>query len=194
VLENIRRARKGDFTFYFGDPLYVKYFSAWGKKEKTYLLERWDELQGVPKKTSGMQKVLHLMGLRRKTTSIAGEHNYGLQQHEPKEKDENKTDVPSNGFIIHGSADELRKLLFDEIKKQLRSDQYSEAEQQKRIEEYTKKLVQVHGLVGDEISERVIYIMSLNGSVKKMMADLDVHTPEEIARRLSHHYSLQKAN
>ncbi len=186
VLEDIRRRRKGDFTFYFGDPLYVKYFSAWGKKEKSYLQEKWDELQNIPKKTSGLQKALHLIGLRKKSAgNIAGEHNYGLPQREPEE--------PHNGYIIHGSTDELRKLLFDKIKNHLGSNQRSGVEQQKGVEEYMGKLLQVHGLVGNEISERVIYMMTLNGSVRKVIEDLDAYTPEELAQRAIHYHGLQKA-
>jgi anaerobic magnesium-protoporphyrin IX monomethyl ester cyclase len=45
VLESIRVARKGKFTFYFGDPMYVKYFSSWTKADREYLFQSWARLE-----------------------------------------------------------------------------------------------------------------------------------------------------
>ena len=67
VLESIRIARKGDFTFYFGDPLYVKYFSSWTKKDKEFLMKSWEKLENpaeyLSKQNKSINKLLKFFGL-----------------------------------------------------------------------------------------------------------------------------------
>jgi len=193
VLEGIRRERKGEFTFYFGDPLYVKYFTAWGKKEKEYLLRKWDELQGIPSKPTRWQKVLHFLGIA--TTNgraIAGQHNYALPQTDPDDKAGDAAET-ADEIIVDGSAEELRERFHAKIKKQLsEANHCSSGEQERKMGEYIAKVQRVYELVADRVPEEVVYAMSLKGDIVQIMGDLHSCVPEELARRIVHLYQFRK--
>jgi hypothetical protein len=44
VLENIRVSRS-DFTYFVGDPMYVKYFTSWTDKDRRWLTRQWKHLE-----------------------------------------------------------------------------------------------------------------------------------------------------
>ncbi|HXH18355.1 MAG TPA: radical SAM protein [Chitinophagales bacterium] len=193
VLEEIRRVRKGEFTFYFGDPLYVKYFSAWGKKEKEYLFRRWDELQGILRKETGLQRVLHFFKMGKiNGCSIAAQHNYALHQADP-DADEKPAVVESvKELIIDGSADELRARLYAKMKNWLSLSNHRSEEQERILEEYKDKIQRVYALVADRIPEEIAYAMSLQGDTDKLISDLNSCSCEVLAKRITHLYQFLK--
>jgi hypothetical protein len=167
----------------FGDPLYVKYFSAWGKKEKAYLLERWDELQGVPRKITRWQKALRSIGIGR--ARIAAQHNYGLHQ----TKSEEAVQAIVEEMKIEGTPEQLRALFFERIRKHLSKANHRNAEQQeKKMDEYTGKVEQAHRLVNGRVPERELFAMSLKGPVAQVIDDLETCSPEELCERILQSY------
>ena len=174
VLETTRRARKGNFTFYFGDPLYVKYFSSWTNKDKSFLLARWDELQGIQREATGFRKMLHLLGLE-KPKPIAVNAKEGFYEPHKEEKTIN----------IDGTADELRQRLFDNIKALLASvNGKSAEEQQRKLEEYKEKIQQSYQLSSAKIAEDLFYALALSGPLPRMLRDIDASTSEELSKEL----------
>ena len=179
VLETTRQSRKGNFTFYFGDPLYVKYFSSWSKKDKSLLLDRWAELEEKPRELKGFKKVLHLLGIETSTSpriSInANERFYGPTKDEDIEEE----------IVITETADELKKHLFEKIKNHLLSaNGRSEEEQQQKLEEYKDKLQRVYQLSAHVISEDRFYTYTLKGSFEKMLNDVETTSAYELYKHL----------
>lgn len=174
VLETTRRARKGKFTFYFGDPLYVKYFSSWTNKDKSFLLARWDELQGIQREATGFRKILHLLG-KEKTKPVAINAKEGFYE-PPKEEWEIKID---------GTATELSQRLFDKIKTHLESANGRSVEEQKqKLVEYKAKIKLAYQFSSATIAEDMFYARALSGPLPKMLRDIDANSSEELSKQL----------
>ncbi len=177
LLETTRKSSKGKFSFHFGDPLYVKYFSSWTARDKTFLFNKWDELQGVYHEPTGFKKVLHFFGIEKNlptSTVNAKEGFYDIQQIE-KERE----------LVVDGTIEELRERLFEKISSHLGiENNKSEAEQQKVLKEYKNKLQIIINLSSESIPEDVLYAMTLHGPLSVLLIDLDTISPEENSKRI----------
>jgi radical SAM superfamily enzyme YgiQ (UPF0313 family) len=168
VLETTRRARKGEFTFHFGDPLYVKYFNSWTPKDKEFLLNSWEKLENpelYANKQNGIKKVLQFFGL--------GEREAPKPVKKPAKKD----------VLAIDDLQEMKDKLFSRITTHLSEDQSTTAsEVESKLEHYKDYIDQVKLHLNDNITEDILFAMALRGPVKIMLTDFDTHAPEYIAQ------------
>ena len=177
VLESIRIARKGDFTFYFGDPLYVKYFSSWTKKDKEFLMKSWEKLENpaeyLSKQNKSINKLLKFFGLGNKTI----------------EKEIEKL-VPKKDLLEVGDLDEMRDNFFIRIKDHLsRTSDLSPADIDAKMEYYKEYFENVKLHLNDNVSEDILYALALKDTVQTTLAAIDTHAPEYIAQLVVEHAS-----
>ncbi len=174
VLESIRIARKGDFTFYFGDPLYVKYFSSWTKKDKAQLLDAWERIEHplqYKTKRKGVGRWLELLGVAQKEEAPVQQ----LTQNTFVEKVELKV----------GEINEMRNRLYGNIENHLsKIDSISTEEKAKKLEHYKTCIENIKAHLNDNISEDILLAMALQGRVDEMLRNLDMHAAEYIAQQV----------
>lgn len=168
VLEATRKARKGEFTFYFGDPLYVKYFSSWTAKDKEFLLRSWEKLENPElyvDKPNGIKKVLQFLGIGEKEPVIAAR--------KPAKKE----------VLTVGDLQEMKEKLFARITRHLTEvDSVTPSDAEVKVVYIRGYIDQVKLHLNDNITEDILYAMALQGPVKNMLADFDTHAPEYIAQ------------
>jgi hypothetical protein len=177
VLETIRKSRKGNFTYMFGDPLYVKYFSTWTQKDKSFLLTAWDELQGIQYAPKGFKKVLRLLGIEKdkKSTRINAKEGFYELAKSTEEKE----------LVIDGTASELRERLFEKIKNHLQTaNGRSEKELQQKLEDYENKIHRIVKITIDYVPDDVIYASTFLQPLPRLLTELDNDRPEEISERI----------
>jgi hypothetical protein len=173
VLETTRRARKGSFSFHVGDPLYVKYFSAWGKNEKAFLFERWDELQGMQREPTGFKKVFHLLGVAKNKTKDLGEVEGFYSQPRLEEK-----------IVIDKTAAEFRDQLFEKIKNHLQAANGRSTEEiEAKLSKYISEIEKTATLTSPHIEEDVFYAFAVKVPLKGMLDDLDKGVSAEVNSR-----------
>lgn len=172
VLETIRKSRKGAFSFHFGDPLYVKYFTKWGRNEKSFLFDRWAELEEGVTKPKGLAKLMHVLGFTKANSVQAIDGFYTAEKTE--------------GILrIRNTSEELREQLYEKIKVHLiNSNGRSPEEQNNKLTDYKIKLQNVISLTSPTVPENVFFAISLKGSIEKMLSDLDSISPDELSDRV----------
>ncbi|MCX6198752.1 MAG: radical SAM protein [Bacteroidetes bacterium] len=172
VLETTRKARKGNFSYHFGDPLYVKYFTTWTKQDKEFLLDCWAELEGTTVPPTGFKKVLHLLGIEKKNTRYS----------------KYKSMVHHNDTLeleITGTADELREKLLEKIKNHLQKANGRSVEEQEQLAQtYIIKVEEIATLTSPTVTGDIVYAMALRGSLAGMLAELDSCSAEELSGRI----------
>lgn len=178
VLETTRKARKGNFSYHFGDPLYVKYFATWTKQDKEFLLDCWAELEGTTVPLTGFKKVLHILGVEKRNNRYS----------------KYKSVVHNNNTLeleVTGTADELRKKLFEKIKNHLEhANGRSLNEQAEKLELYKTKILEVVKASSIFYPEKIIYGLSLKADITSMLSDLDSVPSEELSSRITHQMKL----
>ncbi len=174
VLESIRVARKGEFSYYFGDPLYVKYFSSWSKGDKQFLLEAWESLENPEgykaKHGTGLNKLLRYIGIGAKEVAVQP-----LLQSSFIER----TELPV------GEINEMRAELYNRIENHLaKMEPLTANEKQTKLEFYKTNFENVKIHLTDNITEDILIAMALQAPMVGMLHDLDTHAPEYIAFRV----------
>jgi hypothetical protein len=168
VLESIRVAREGAFTFHVGDPFYVKYFSSWTPKDKKFLLKSWEMLENpnlYMSRQNGFKKVLNFFGVGNPESDKVAE------------KLSKKEDLEI------GEINEMRERFFMRISSYLAQiDTLSEAERESKLEQYRKYFEDVKLHLNDNVSEDILFAMALKGSIQVLLNDIDTHAPEYIAQ------------
>ncbi|HLP22405.1 MAG TPA: radical SAM protein, partial [Chitinophagales bacterium] len=174
VLEAIRVARKGAFSFYFGDPLYVKYFTSWTKKDKQLLLDSWEKIEdpiGYQHRRKGFGKWLRLLGIKQSEPTIEE------QVARPIVVEKLKLEI--------GPTEEMKAQIFERIKKHLDQQIDLTAEEKAaKFEFYTTFLSSLKVHLNDNVSEEVMWAMSLLSPVQEIVKNLDMHAPEYIAQQV----------
>lgn len=174
VLESIRIARKGAFTYNFGDPLYVKYFKSWTLKDKQLLLDSWERLEDPIKYKARHQnpisKLLKVIGLGEKEQPVQS-----LIQPAYVEKK-----------VLHiGTIESMREELYSRVKAQIAKDTaLTETEQADKLQHYINIIEGIKIHLTDNITEDLFFALSLTGDMRNMLYDLDTHAPEYIAQRV----------
>lgn len=177
VLESIRVARKGAFTYYFGDPLYVKYFKSWTLRDKEYLLKNWERLENIyndepSAKPSAIKKIFSFIGLK----SVDQE----LKKSAEKVVISEKLEV--------GDLAQMKEKLSKRIEKVLLQNKVlSAAEVQEKRDFYMRYIDEVKVHLNDNVTEEILYSLTLKGDVERMIEDLDTHAPEYLAQRVVEH-------
>jgi hypothetical protein len=167
VLETIRKARKGAFTFHFGDPLYVKYFSTWTQKDKDFLFDAWERLESPAEyaaRPRGIRKVLNFLGVAKK---VVPQKTKDLSTHET---------------IRIGDLDTMKEHLFNRIESHLSKGEVSPEEVSAKVEHYKAFFDQVVLHLNDNVSEDFLFALALKGPVDVLVADIDTHAPEYIGQ------------
>lgn len=184
VLEPIRKARRGSFTMRVGDPLYVKYFTSWTKRDKELLLDSWEKIEAPElykaKHTSIFNKALKALGFKNE----AGEQNFA--EPTPVKKKEN---LPIK------ELSEMKKELYGKIRQYLaKSEKLSAKELEEKMTHYISCIENTKIHLTDNITEEIFFALALQGDdIRVMLEDLDTHAPEYIAQRIleaSVHYIL----
>ncbi|HLP52958.1 MAG TPA: radical SAM protein [Chitinophagales bacterium] len=174
VLEAIRVARKGEFSFYFGDPLYVKYFSSWTKKDKQLLLESWEKIEdpiGYQNRRKGFGKWLRILGIKQDESNLA-EHVSRVPVYEkPK--------------LEIGETNDMRQKVFARIWQQLETQKDMAAgDKELKFEQYKTTINSLKVHLNDNVSEDVMLAMSLVSPIEEILKNLDMHAPEYIAQQV----------
>ena len=169
VLETIRKARKGEFSFYFGDPLYVKYFSSWTPKDKEFLLKSWEILENpniyLAKQKNGFNRVLKFFGFNSKV------ENDVIKKTAPKE------------ILEIGDINEMRAKLFNRINDHLaKNSSLSPVDRDAKFEYYKNYIEDIKLHLNDNVSEDFIYALAVKSDIEVMLSDMDRHAPEYIAQ------------
>jgi hypothetical protein len=169
VLESIRVARKGEFSFYFGDPLYVKYFSSWTAKDKEYLLKSWERIENPEqyylKQNRGLNKVLKFFGMGDKKMA------HRVEKAAKKEK------------LEVGDLHVMQDKFYRRLKGHLaQMDKLTEEERETKLEYYKDYFNQVKLHLNDNVTEDLLFALLLKGPVQVVLADIDMHAPEYIAQ------------
>jgi hypothetical protein len=171
VLESIRQARKGEFTFYFGDPLYVKYFSSWTRKDKEFLFKSWEMLENPNlyfTKQRGFKKVLEFFGMAENK-----EVTNSVKKPARKEK------------LEIGDIADMKKKLFGRINSYLAQVEHMpQADRDAKLQYYEQYFENVKLHLNDNISESIVFAMALKGPLQVMLNDLDTHAPEYIGQKV----------
>lgn len=168
ALEGIRRSRAGQFTFYVGDPLYVKYFSSWTKKDKDYLLKNWEMLENpglhLSRKEGGLRRMLRMLGIGREEESIVAD---------PQRKED----------LEIGDLQEMQDKLYARIAAHLaHTGSVPSPEVETRVDQYRQFFDQVKLHLNDNVSESMLFALALKGPVQILLHELDTHAPEYIAQ------------
>ena len=195
VLEQTRKERKGEFTFHIGDPYYVKYFNSFTAKDKRFLLESWEKLDGTYIEKSIVKKWLYSMGLTKikpLTTilnsqdvedEINSEDNLILIEKNEASLINMKTiqevisDETPLEKIIENLIHNLKRELFEVTG--LAEDKVAE-----RIDNYRTKLSQTSQLLEKELNEKIIMGITCRENPKIIIKSLDISDPSELAKNI----------
>lgn len=169
VLETIRKARKGDFTFHFGDPLYIKYFSSWTQKDKDFLFDAWERAErpaDYVEKPKGFNKLLNFLGVAKKVDTKKME-NYPIVKETLKV----------------GELDKMKGQLFNRIQSHLSfGGKLSPDEVIAKVDYYKNYFDEVAIHLNDDVSEDILFALTLRGPIEVVLADIDTHAPEYIGQ------------
>ncbi|MBL7799984.1 MAG: B12-binding domain-containing radical SAM protein [Chitinophagales bacterium] len=177
VLESIRVARKGAFTYYFGDPLYVKYFKSWTLRDKEYLLKNWERLENIyndepAAKPSAIKKIFSFIGLKSVDQEL--------------KKSAEKAVIPEKLEV--GDLEQMKEKLSKRIEKVLLQNKaLSVADVQAKRDFYMRYIDEVKIHLNDNVTEEILYSLTLKGDVERMIEDIDTHAPEYLAQRVVEH-------
>ncbi len=179
VMEQTRRSRR-DFTFHFGDPLYVKYFTSWTARDKKFLLDSWERIEDPAgykaRHSSIFTKVLDAFGRKDKKTEL-------LQAAvipsfaEKKDSDEKKV-------LQIGDLATMKSDLYARIQAHLAQQQDLTPDQrQQRLRDYITTIENIKVHLMDNMTEEMFFALSCHGELELMLRDLDTHAPEYLAQQ-----------
>ena len=177
VLESIRISRHGDFTYQIGDPLYVKNFNSWTKKDKSFLLDNWERIQNPEiyqaKHTSLFTKILKVL----KSNESGPQDTAQFIQHQPVDK---KTELKI------GELSQMKKELSDRIENHLSTTDFSPEEKNEKLLHYIQCMDNIKVHLIDDITEEILFAIAIQreADVATMLHDLDTHAPEYMAQRV----------
>jgi hypothetical protein len=173
VLEDIRRSSKGRFTFYVGDPLYVKYFSSWGRRERAFLFEKWVAMEGMVRASTGIGRMLVKLGIAEETWVVGP--NWQNNRH--------IEDANAKLTVSEGTESELLERLILRLEEQIFADTgKSDLEMISAIRE---KISGVAELCKAEFSAKDLYLMSLQDpNTARLLKDLTECSALELADRV----------
>ena len=172
LIEVIRQQRKGAFTFHMGDPLYVKYFHSWTKKDKDFLLDQWERIE-----TPEVYKAKHNTIYNKVMRAL------GVAEPEVAYQPSIKQPVKKKVKLTIGNIDDMRKELYGKIEAHLASSNtLSPAELQEKVQHYTTLIEGIKIHLTDNITEDIFFAMALQGPIPIILQDLDTHAPEYIAQ------------
>lgn len=174
VLETIRKNRKGDFSYYFGDPLYVKYFTSWTKKDKQQLLDSWERIENPIHYNSkrGINRWLRILGIA--PTSTLAKTN--LASEKPNKFHKQPLQVEDAGIL----KDRILAKLKDYHQRQGKLSQEEISEKQNN---YIELINSVKAHLNDNVTEEVMLAMALLAPIDELVETLEIHAPEYIAQR-----------
>jgi hypothetical protein len=179
ALESIRVARKGQFSYYFGDPLYVKYFKSWTQKDKEFLLQRWEELQAThdngklrTEQNGKFGKIFSRFGFNSidNTLKKIAEQNAPPLILELKELAELKEELSKKMDIV------LQKTYH-----------YNQVEIEAKKAFYFNFLNETKLHLNDGITEEILYGLTLQSDLEKVFDEFETHAPEYIAQKVVTH-------
>lgn len=187
VIEAIRRARPKDFTYHFGDPMYVKYFSSWDEKDKNFLLCEWE-------KQSEKKQLRDAHNMRRQqlhqiTTPIAETAKDVMPKspakvHESEFPAEIETNIQKSDPLPETTG-EMRELLYKRLADYVNHyGGYSEKVSDEKLQYYYSAIARIRELSKDTIPEKTFYTMALQTPVHKIVEDLEASPAEELYRVL----------
>jgi radical SAM superfamily enzyme YgiQ (UPF0313 family) len=171
VLESIRQSRKGNFTYHVGDPLYVRYFSSWGRRERTFLTDRWAEMEGMMRGSIGLMRIFVKLGIAQEEWLAPPR---GKQA--PKEQ-MLLTEIPE------GPAEELLDTLLARLSAQIVKETGSEDPD--RILMIRQKISEVALLFDGAFSTHELCAMSLREpNSNRLLRDLSEFSADELVQRV----------
>lgn len=179
VMEQTRRSRR-DFTFHFGDPLYVKYFTSWTAKDKKFLLDSWERIEDPAgykaRHSSIFTKVLDAFGRRDKQADIL---QAAVIPSFAEKKDSNEKKVLQVGELAAMKSD-----LYARIEAHLQGlPGLTPDQRQQRLRDYITSIENIKVHLMDNMTEDIFFALSSNGDLALMLGDLDTHAPEYLAQR-----------
>jgi hypothetical protein len=175
VLEPIRRARQGSFTMRVGDPLYVRYFTSWTKKDREMLLDSWEKIEAPElykaKHASIFDKALKLLGVKSEDDQL---------QHI------GQTTIKNRGKLQIKELSNMKEELYGKIRLYLsKSGKFSTQELEEKMTYYITSMENIKIHLIDNITEDIFFALALQGdNIPIMLDDLDTHAPEYIAQRV----------
>jgi anaerobic magnesium-protoporphyrin IX monomethyl ester cyclase len=189
VLETIRKNRKGKFSFHVGDPYYVKYFNTFTKKDKAYLMEAWDKLEGVYFEKRKFKKMLFNLGLiNEKIPTTMSKSQDVEDEYENLHSPENETIVSNITDAVirealyntNDNVSYLIKSINEDINNYLFTVKKLDAEVVSlKTKEYTDKLLQTSKLLDPYISENIFLKIVHQENIILILKGIDRSTIEE---------------
>lgn len=175
VLDEIRRVRKGEFTFHVGDPLYVRYFNSWGKRERNFLLEKWAEMEGMRRTSSGLGRWMVKLGL--------AEEQWQKDHTRPEPKQQSSAAPSTPTELLEKTELELRELFIIRLNEQMIKETGTASAE--RSQSILEKVDRVAELCEDVCSKSSLYIGSLSDPrAERVLKDLTDLSTEELAVRV----------
>jgi hypothetical protein len=170
VLESIRVARNGAFTYHVGDPLYVSYFNRFRAKDKRNLLNEWEKIEN-PLHRSPKHALENLFRkfLFQKSIQPA------TLKHDP---------IPPQTPLLVGDINEMRKGVYAKIEAEInKNTALTDEKKIEKIHHYITAINNIKLHLTDNVTEEIFFAMVLNGNITTTLADLDFHAPEYIAQK-----------
>lgn len=195
VLEQTRKDRKGEFTFHIGDPYYVKYFNSFTAKDKRFLIESWQKLEGTYIEKNQIKKWLYTMGLLKEKlpTTIVKSQNV----EEDFDSDDNLTQIEKNEISLisfqtiqevivdETPIEKIIENLFHNLKRELfEVGGLSEEKVGEKVTLYQTKIAAITKLLQQEIDEKIVVGITYRENPKVIIKSLDTAEPNELAKNI----------
>ncbi|MFN8321373.1 MAG: radical SAM protein [Chitinophagales bacterium] len=172
VLEQIRIARKGQFTYHVGDPLYVNYFNSWTLKDQELLLKGWEKIENQHNRTTPSKSVFSKL-----LSSI------GLSKPQAQPINRMPAAAEEKKELHIAPLAEMKQNISRKIEQELdKNSTLSAAEKAAKLQHYMQAIETVKVHLTDHMTEEIFFAMTQNGDARYMLSDLDTHAPEYIAQ------------
>ncbi len=180
VMEQTRRSRR-DFTFHFGDPLYVKYFTTWTARDKKFLQDSWERIEDPAgykaRHSSFFTKVLEAFGRKEKAVDML--QAAVIPTFAEKKEEQAKPVLPI------GDLNTMKSDLYSRIDAYLKEKPGLTAdEHQQLLRDYITAIENVEVHLVDNITEDIFFALLGQGKLDKILHILDTHAPEYMAQRI----------
>lgn len=200
VLEGMRKSSKGEFTFHIGDPYYVKYFNSFTSKDKRYLLDSWEQLEGTYVEKNAIKKLLLNMGWMQNKKPVTMIETHGVDETDDLNTDENLNLIEKHEVsyvnlqtfkeVIKDatSVDQLRENLLRNLERELFEIRNMEVDAvTERIKYYETKLDATVQLMKEELPEKVLIGITYRENPKVIVNSLNTTEPQELAKEIRKH-------